>query len=217
MCRAIRDAGTLPEEAGYFLVCWAAEKLADDEVSRLSDPLRTLNVFEGCRAFDRLLGDLLEGHGEAAMADLLRTDPEEHDRRREVGRLFFFGPDDKGKDVATGWLDGLLRAVAVAVVASRPVDGLAYRYCPDQFVRELHVRPPAGLPRTGGTGWAIDIGRLREAFDRMDGCGWYAAPADPGESPYFWVEGKFDGREVFLRLLPDGAEEDKGWEVWRKP
>ena len=86
VCRAIREAGTLSEDAGYFLVCWAAEKLADDEVSRLLDPLRTLNVFEGGRAFDRILGDLLEGHGEAGMANLFRTDPEEHERRREAGR-----------------------------------------------------------------------------------------------------------------------------------
>jgi hypothetical protein len=220
VCQAVRDSGTLPEEAGYFLVSWAAEKLADDEVSRLSDPLRTLNVFESCRAFDRVFGGLLEGHGEAPMAALLRTDPDEHARRREAGRQFFFRADAEGREDTLGWLDNLLRAVAAAVVASRPVDGLAYRYRPNQFVRELHVRPPAGVPRPVEPAWAIDIERLREWFDRMDGCGWYAAPADPGESPYLWVEGKFEGREVFLRLLPNGAhaaEEDVGWEVWRKP
>ena len=220
VCQAIREARTLSEDAGYFLVCWAVEKLADDEVSQLSDPLRTLNVFECGQAFDRILGDLLERHEEALMAALLRTEPDEHARRREIGRQFFFMLDDEGKDDAKGWLDGLLRAVAAGVVASRPVESLAYRYCPDQFVRELHVRPPAGVAGPAVPGWAIDIERLREAFDKIDGCGWYAVPAGPGESPYLWVEGKYDGREVFLRLLPDAADavgEEKGWEVWKKP
>jgi len=220
VCRAIREAGALSEDAGYFLVSWAAEKLADDEVTRLSDPLRTLNIFEGGRVFKRILGDLLEGHGEAGMANLFRTNPEEHDRRREAGRLFFFKPDDQGKDDATGWLDGLLRAVAAKVIASKPVAGLAYRYCPDAFVLQLHVCLPAGADGPAATGWAVDIDSLREAFDKIDGCGWYAVPAEDGERPYFWIEGKFAGREVFLRLLPDVAEaagERKGWEVWKKP
>jgi hypothetical protein len=164
MCRAIREAGALSEDAGYFLVSWAAEKLANDEVTRLSDPLRTLNVFEGGLDFDRILGDLPEGHGEAGMANLFRTNPEEHDRRREADRLFFFKPDDQGKDDATGWLDGLLRAVAAKVIASKPVAGLAYRHCPDEFVLQLQVCLPAGADGPAAT----------------VGCGFGACPATAG-------------------------------------
>jgi len=215
VCRAIREAGTLSEDASYFLVSWAAENLADAEFSRLSDPLRMLNDFEGCRAFDRILGDLLEGHGEGGMANLFRTDPDEHDRRREAGRLFFFKPDDERKEDATGWLDGLLRVIAARVIASKPVAGLAYRYSPDLFVRQLHVGPPAGAAGPARAGWAVDIESLRATFRRIDGCGWYAVPAEDGGHPYFWIAGKFDGREVFLRLL-SAAEEGKGWEVWKQ-
>ena len=114
----------------------------------------------------------------------------------------------------------MLRAVAAGVIASKPVAGLAYCYCPDQFVGQLHVRPSAGAAGPAATGWAVDIESLQEAFVKIDGCGWYAVPAEDGERPYFWIEGEFDGREVFLRLLPDVAEvagESKGWVVWKKP
>jgi hypothetical protein len=36
---------------------------------------------------------------------------------------------------------------------------------------------------TGGQAWAVDLARH-----------------------YLWIEGEFDSREVFLRLLSDGAE-----------
>jgi len=60
------------------------------------------------------------------------------------------------------------------------------------------------------------IEKLRKVFDKIDGCGWYAAPSEDGEDAYFWIEGKFDSREVFLRLLPDAATERKSWQVWKR-
>jgi hypothetical protein len=131
------------------------------------------------------------------------------ERRREAGRSFFFGPVEDEEADDPDWLDNLLRAVAARVVASRPIVCLSYRYRPDQFVRELHVCP------TAGSGWAVDVQSLREAFDEIEGCGWYAAPAEQGEIPYLWIEGEFDGREVFLRVLP-AAEVGMGHETWRK-
>jgi len=130
--------------------------------------------------------------------------------------LFFFGSVEDEKTEDPDWLDGLLRAVATNMVAELPVAGLAYRFRPDQFVRELHVRPRAHAAGSA----ALDIESLREAFDKIDGCGWYAVPAEDGERPYFWIEGEFDGQEVFLRLLPDGSDgagERKDWKVWKKP
>ncbi len=64
-------------------------------------------------------------------------------------------------------------------------------------------------------GWAVDIESLRKAFTTLDGCGWYAAPAEPGHTPYFWLQGEFDGKEVFLRLLP-AVEAGKSYETWRR-
>jgi hypothetical protein len=201
VCQAIRDAATLPGDEGYFLVSWAAEKLADEETARLSDPLLTLNIYEHGKAFQRAFEGVLEGRGESQMANLCRTDLEEHDRRREAGRLFFFGPieDEEAGDPA--WLNGLLRVIATNVIASKPVESLAYRY----RQRELHVGFAA-------PGWAMDIESVRRWFDEIDSCGWYAA----AERPYLWIEGKFDGREVFLRIVSDRAEE-KGWEIWKTP
>jgi len=215
VCQAIRDAGSVPDEAGHFLVSWAAEHLAEDEDARHADPLQTLNSFEGMRASDRTFAALLERHGEGGMAALFRSDPGEHDRRREAGRQFFFGPAEEEEADDPDWLDQLLRAVVGRLVARGSLESLAYRYRPDQFVRELHVCPPAGAAGPGGTGWAVDIERLREAFDRIDGCGWYAAPAEEGEGPYLWVEGEFDDHEVFLRVLP-AAEGGKDYEAWRR-
>jgi hypothetical protein len=218
VCQAVRDAGSVPDEAGHFLVSWAAEHLAEDEDARRADPLQTLNAFEAMRASDRTFAALLERHGEGGMAALFRTDPGEHARRREAGRLFFFGPIEEEEAEDPDWLDDLLRAVAAGVVASRPVESLAYRYCPHQFIRQLHVCPAARTGNTVGPGWAVDVERLREAFDKIDGCGWYAAPPEEGERPYLWIEGEFDDHEVFLRVLADAAdtpEKGKGYQTWR--
>jgi hypothetical protein len=209
VCRAVSDSGCLPEDAGYFLVSWAAEHLAEEEDARRDDPLQTLNTFEGVRTSERAFAALLERVGEGSRASLFRADPGEHERRREAGRLFFFGPVEDEETDDPDWLEDLLRAVVARVVASRPVESLPYRYRPDQFVRNLHVCPPAGQ------GWALDIEGLREAFDKIDSCGWYASPAGQGEIPYFWIEGEFDDREVFLRVLP-AAEAGPEYEVWRR-
>jgi hypothetical protein len=215
VCQAIRDAGTVPTEAGYFLVSWAVEYLAEDEDSRCASPLEMMNIFEGIRASERTFPALLEKHGEAGMAALFRTDPREHDRRREMGRQFFFGAEEEEAPVDMEWLRRLIRAVADSVVAREPVASLAFRCGREGDPWLVHVCPPGGADDLGAQGWAVDIERLREAFDKIDGCGWYAAPAEKGERPYLWVEGEFDGQEVFLRALP-AFEEGQEHEVWRR-
>jgi len=138
VCQAIRDAGTFSEDAGYFLVCWAAEHVAEEQDTGQA-PLLILNLFEAVRASERRFAALLERSGEAAMADLFRSDPAEHDRRREAGRLFFFGPVKHEPAEKPGWLDRLLPAIANGVVAAIPVDFLAYRCDPGQAVRVIHI------------------------------------------------------------------------------
>jgi hypothetical protein len=208
VCQAVRDAGTLPEADGYFLVCWAVEHLADEEDAGRADPLQTMNTYEGVRAYERTFATLLRKHGEGRMADLFHTNIEDHDSRREAGRLSFFGPDDDKEVDDPDWLDRLLRVVAGRLVASEPVNALAYRRGPGGSSQEVHVLPPAGQS------WAVDIEGLREAFEKVEGCGWYASP-EKGEVPYLWVEGELDGREVFLRLLPS-AEAGKEYQTRRR-
>jgi hypothetical protein len=201
VCQAIRDAASFSEDKGYFLVCWAAEYLADKETARLPDPLLTLNIYESIKTCTRVLADVLARYGEGKMANLCRTNQEEHDRRREVGRLFFFGPIEDEEAGDATWLNDLLRLLATRIIASKPVESLAYRYQSSDL--QVGIAAP---------GWAIDIESLREVFDKIDSCGWYAAC----ERPYLWLEGAFDGREVYLRILSDTAQE-KGWEIWKKP
>jgi hypothetical protein len=145
------------------------------------------------------------------MAALFRTDRAGHDRRREAGRLFFFGPIEDEDAPGPTWLDRLLRAVADSIVSAKPVVSLAYRYYPDQTIQDVHVLP-AGY---AGPAWAVDVEKLRKWFGRIDRCGWYATPAEEGDGPYLWIEGEFDDHEVFLRVLPT-HEEGNDDQVWRR-
>jgi len=209
VCQAIRDVGSVPNEAGYFLVSWAAEGLAENEDARRAAPLQTLNRFEMMRDSDRHFPFLLERQGEARMAALFRTDREEHERRREVGRLFFFGPIKQDVPSDPRWLKGLLRMIADSIVAAGPIETLEFRYLQDGGFWEVHVCPAAA------GGWTIEIEQLYEAFDQIDGCGWYAVPGEAVESPYLWIEDVFDAHEAFLRVLP-ATEMGKGYQTWRR-
>ena len=126
--RAVRDAGSLPEEAGFFLVAWAVDVVTDGRAGeglreyedRLEEVGRQFGVEEGTPAnaegvpaeyreamdglhdaSDELYVRTLEEFGEAEIARLFQTDREEFRRRYEVGRQFFHGPggeDDESDD-----------------------------------------------------------------------------------------------------------------------
>jgi hypothetical protein len=215
VCQAIRDSGTVPDEAGYFLVSWAAEYVAEEEDARHLDPLAMLNAFECIRGSERTFAAQLERHGEGRMVALFRTDPDEHDRLREAGRQFFFGPEGAKKARDPRWVQRLVRAVADSMEAGEPVGSLRFRHRKEGDIWLVHVCPTAGQGDALTPGWAVDIERLREMFERIDSQGWYAVPREEGEGPYLWAEGKFGARKVFLRILA-AAEADKDCEVWRR-
>jgi hypothetical protein len=81
VCQAIRDTGMLSVDAGYFLVSWTAEALAEEEDVRRDDPLLTLNTFEVVRASERAFVALLQRQDEGRMAASFRTGRVEHERR----------------------------------------------------------------------------------------------------------------------------------------
>ena len=95
VCQAVRNSGSIPAEAGYFLVSWIIEDLAIVVESERVDSLEFMNRRESRRASDRSFADLLDQHGEHEMAERFRTDPLGHARRREVGRRFFFGERER--------------------------------------------------------------------------------------------------------------------------
>jgi hypothetical protein len=212
VCLAIRDSGSLPDAAGYFLVCWKAEDLAADAVGKLRDPLPIVNRYEVRRTSDRLFAELLERHGEGRIASLFHTDPEGHARRREAGRQFFFGPEETEGPWDAGRLAALVRAVADCITASTPVAALEYWHRRDWDSFEVHVRPASG----GQSGWAIDVEKLRAAFEDVEEVGWYAVPGIPS---YCWIAGTFLDREVFLRVLADASqttEPGESYTVWKR-
>jgi len=59
LCRLIRDSGTLPDDAGYFLISWIVEQMAEQETDQARHPLETINLFEACRTSERLLGRIV--------------------------------------------------------------------------------------------------------------------------------------------------------------
>ena len=119
--QAIRDSGVLPPEAGFYLVAWQIDAmtslLAEEALRDLDEKLSAIQAAyaleEGdfwpadeapeeyeqlhrqyMRAWDKLVGEQLERHGEDEMARLFRTDPDGFEERNQMGRQHFHGPDD---------------------------------------------------------------------------------------------------------------------------
>jgi hypothetical protein len=209
VCQAVRNSGTIPADAGYFLVSWIIEDLALIVESERADSLAFMNRREGRRATDRSFADLLVQHGEHEMAERFRTDPLGHALRREVGRRFFFG--EKGKEPLqdSAWIKEFVRTVSSSLLPERSTPHLGFRYRVDDGNWEISVYPiHAGGDHEGAEGsgespsFAWNIEELRSNFDSIDGSGWYAVPPGGTGYPYLWIEGNYQTHEVFLRLLP---------------
>ncbi len=133
----------------------------------------------------------------------------EHARRVEAGRRFFFGEDEEESPADSGWLKEFVRMISSSLVTDEATRKLGVRYQEEHGYWRITVYP---LPDKAARdtiessavppGFAWDIENLQSVFDCIEGLGWYAVPADGTESPYFWIEGEFQGHEVFLRVLP---------------
>ena len=157
--RAIRSSGSLPEDAGFYLVSWQIDALADRHAEQalrhIDDQLEALEqahgVDEGVAwgpgeappeyaavlrryhdAWDAIFAEQLEQYGEADMARLFREDPEEFRRRSEAGRLFFHEPRRPGSEVPA-WLDELVEAVADRLTADGPTGPLGFCYGEEEW------------------------------------------------------------------------------------
>jgi hypothetical protein len=224
VCKAVRDSGSITDEAGYFLVSWIIEDLATVMGTERQDRLQFMNRRESRRASDRIFGDLLDRHGEHEMAERFRTDPLEHARLREVGRQFFFGTEGVGAPEDSKWLKEFVEVVARSRITDGSTSHLGIQYREDDGYWEISVYPihgKGGLDEAKGLvaspGFAWDIEELRAVFDSINESGWYAACLDGAESPYIWIEGDYQDHDVFLRLLPgepDHVEAGETSEVW---
>jgi hypothetical protein len=245
--RAIRSSGSLPEEAGFYLVSWQIDAMASRHAEialrplddQLSDIEREHGLDEGQmwepgeapaeyeevlsryrHAWDVIFAKMLDTCGEPEMARLFRDNPEEFERRSEAGRLYFHGSRRPDSEVPA-WLDELVEAVAGCLTADSPMGPLGFRYDEADEFWEIVVYPtPVEL--LGGAhdgavvapGFALDLERLRAAFDRVDDFGWNALGLHDPDGPYVWVEGDYRGRDVLLRVLGQAPEdEDPGMKL----
>lgn len=117
--QAIRRSGSLPEEAGFYLVAWQADALtslrAESELHELDERLEEIEELydrdeegdwpsgEAPEEYEELLDryredwdslfiGVLQEFGEAEMAQLYQTDRERFEELNRAGKEFFHGP-----------------------------------------------------------------------------------------------------------------------------
>ncbi len=243
--QAIRDSGVLPADAGFYLVAWQLDALAEHGVETalrgLDDRLSTIMRKHGLKddeiwepgeappeyeavlrqyndAWDALLAAELERHGEHALAALFRTDRAEYERRSEAGRQFFHGHYRLNESDEPEWLDSLLEAVGASLEPESPMGPSALRFRQEEDFWEVDVySTPVELVGGADDGalvsapFSLDFEQLRAAFARIDSTGWNAHGWYNDDGPFVWVEGSFQGHDVFLRVLAQAPEgEDPG-------
>ena len=236
--QAIRDSGCLPAEAGFYLVSWQLDAMTslDAHTSlrhleiRLIDfqlaggygedefwpPDKAHEEYENLRlqyqeAWDRMFASKLAAFGEQELAALFLSDPEEFERRSDIGRQYFHGADDP-----EAWLDDLAEAVAGNMEAQGASGPLGLRYQEEDGIWEV-VAYPKPVELVGGADdgelvtppFALDLEGLRAAFERVEAFSWLSLGYPNGEGPHVAIEGVYEGHAVFLQVLaypPDDEE-----------
>jgi len=240
--QAIRAAGSVPAEAGFFLVAWILDLLTDDraeeglreaeerleairqkygldeDASAEEDdvPAEYREAMQQCHdTWDALYAATLEEFGEHDIARLFRENGEEFNQRYEVGRQFFHGPGDDDETEEDEWLDLLQDAVSSCVEADSPMGPLGLRYREEEGFWEISIYPtPVEL--VGGAhdgkvvvpGFRLDLEQLRQEFESVVEFGWNSLGLNWPEGPHVYVEGVFQGREVYLQVLAYAPEDE---------
>jgi len=167
--RAVRDAGSVPEEAGFFLVAWLLDRMTDESAEvglRESEQrLETIRqkydleedapadsedvpaeyrdaMEEAHDAWDSLYVHTLQEFCEHEMARLFQTDAERFDRIYEAGRIFFVGTED-GTDGTEDddWLDELYDALVGCIEAHSPMGPPGLRSWDEEGFWEISIYP----------------------------------------------------------------------------
>src|SRR5207249_4449253 len=146
--------------------------------------------------------------------------------RNEAGRQFFHGPHLVDEPDDSDWLDSLLEAVGASLEPESPMGPLALRSGEEEGFWEVDVYPtPVELLGGADDGalvsppFSLDLEQLRATFARIDSTGWNAFGWYNEEGPVVWIEGSFQGHDVFLRVLaqaPEGEEPGAKLRVTRK-
>jgi len=237
--QAIRAAGDLPEDAGFYLVSWqidamtslAAEEVLQDLDEQMAAILRQYGLeeedfwddedvppeYEQLRlrqqdAWDEMFLERLNDFGEYEMADLFREDRERFDQRSDAGRVYFHGESP----CSDAWLEELTDHVAANMEPDSVQGPLGYRYGQEDGFWEVIVYPtPVEL--VGGAvdgevvapGFTLDLEGLRSGFDIIDDCRWNALGLNANEGPYLAIEGKFQGHDLLLQILAYAPDDEE--------
>jgi len=190
---------------------------ADDAPADYREALRQAHD-----AWDTLYVQTLREFCEHEMARLFQTDSEQFERLHEAGRQFFHGTEDE--DDATeddDWLAELYAALVGCVEADSPMGPMGLRSWEEEGFWEVWVYPtPVEL--VGGRhdgevvvpGFSFDLQQLREVFESVAAFGWNALGLNGPQGPHVYVEGVFQGREVYVQVLAYAPEdEDPGLKV----
>jgi hypothetical protein len=164
--QAVRNSGSIPADAGFFLVA----NQIDDLVSHLPQPklvefedqmqaiarahrLEEDDLWEDgeepeeylkvhrryIAAWDQLYLEELLARGENEIAQAFRDERREYDRRLETGRKFFFGAVTDNQETLFRWAQALVDEVSTCMEVGSPMGPLGYRYRIDEDLVELMV------------------------------------------------------------------------------
>jgi hypothetical protein len=220
--QAIRTAGTLPEEASFFLVAWQIDVItfehAEEALREQEDRLEAIKRQHGLAEDDSWPPNEGPPEYEEALEQLHDAwdalDRERFEQIQEGGRQFFHGSSgDEDNEI---WLDTLLQAVCACVEADSPMGPLGMNYRVEEDFWEICIFPTpvelVGGAQDGAVvalGFTVDLEQLRASFDSIEAFGWNALGLNDPDGPHIHVEGKFLGREVFLQLLAYAPEDEE--------
>jgi hypothetical protein len=175
-------------------------------------------------AWERLFADQLDAHGEHTMAALFRADRDEYERRTEAGRQFFFGSVPEGEPDVSDFLESLFDAIAAGLTPESPMGPLGFRWREEEDFWEIDAYPTPVELIGGATdgavvtpGFSLDLEQLRSAFDQVEDLGWNALGWPDGDGPFIWLEGVYQGHDIFLRVLSEAPEGEEPGAKLRLP
>lgn len=164
----IRNSRLLPEDAGFYLVAWQIDAIAnlraESALKHLDDRLEAIEALnplvdqeawesgeasteheqvleEYHQAWAAIFLEELEAHGERDIAALFLSNPEEFDRRNEAGRQFFHGPRPPAETVEPAWLDALVNSVGECLAPDSLMGPLGILYRVEDGFWEVDIFP----------------------------------------------------------------------------
>jgi hypothetical protein len=167
-------------------------------------------------AWEALYVAKLDECGEHDMAQLFRTDRLKFEQLRATGCQFFRDPGSGAETSGLEWLSVFLESVGACIESDSPMGPLGLRYGEEDGAWEVLIYPtPVEL--VGGAhdgavvapGFTLDLEQLRALFDTIAASGWQTLGLADTEGPHLYVEGVYQGRDVFLRVLALAPEDEE--------